>query len=104
MTQYVAIMNTPGYMPWSDDEPAVFDTASDAWTYLADERREQEDQAAMVSDAEADSPYSDTVNELDAEASANTGPGTVYGGTPGYDGDHDLGIAYSVGVYVPEED
>lgn len=101
MTQYVAIMNTPGYMPWSDGEPAVFDSSADAWSYLADERREQEDSAAMVT--LDDFPYSDTVDDLDAQASANAGPGVVYDGTPGYDGSHDLGIAYSVDVYMPED-
>lgn len=100
MPQYVAIMNTPGYMPWDDGEPAVFDTPRDAWEYLADERREQEDQAAMVTDD--DQPYSDTVSELET-ASANGDLGVIYGGIPGYDGSHDLGVAYSVDIYTPED-
>ena len=87
---YLATMNTPGYLPW-DDDPPVFDTASDAWAYLADERRSQEETVATD-----DSTYSETVDTLDAHASAFMGPNTVYGDTPGYEGNHDLGIAYSV--------
>jgi len=37
----------------------------------------------------------DTVKELDI-AAQGTATGTVYGPTPGYDGDHDLGLAYTV--------
>jgi hypothetical protein len=86
---YVAIINVPGYLPM-DDEPSIFDTPGDAWSYLADERREGED-----TDDDALS-YSETVDTLDAWASANHGPAVHYAGTPGYEGDHDLGIAYSV--------
>jgi hypothetical protein len=104
MTQYIAIMNTPGYLPWSDDEPYPYDTPGEAWDYLASERREQEDSSAMADDASEDQPYSGTVQELDAYASANHGPDVVYGGTPGYEGDHDLGIAYSVNIYEADTD
>lgn len=86
---YVATMNTPGYLPWSDDEPPVFETSRDAWSYLADERREQ---AARADDITPDS----TADELDAMAAADAGEGTVYGSTPGSDSPHDLGIAYCV--------
>lgn len=86
---FTAIINTPGYLPDSDDVP-VFDTPGEAWAYLADERREAEDAFTFARD------YSDTVNTLDAYATANHGEDVVYGPTPGYDGDHDLGIAYSV--------
>ena len=85
---YAAVMNTPGYLPW-DDEPPVFEQPGDAWSWLANERRDAED--VIPGDG-----YSDTVDQLDAYASANHGPDTVYGSTPGYDGEHDLGIAYSV--------
>lgn len=89
MARYIATENTPGYLP-QNDEPAVFSNPADAWAYLADERRDAED----GEDGEGD--YSDVVNELDAYASAEHGPGTVYGPTPGYDGRHDLGVAYIV--------
>jgi hypothetical protein len=84
---YLATENVPGYLP-QDDDPPVFGTPAEAWEYLAGERRRGED----------DTPgdvYSDTVDELEA-AAASLGEGTVYGATPGYDGDHDLGLAYSV--------
>jgi hypothetical protein len=95
---YVAIVNTPGYLP--DDEPVKFDTASEAWAYLADER--------MRDEHEHDGTLSSVYAELDARANRTAADGTnvarsgtVYGDTPGYDGDHDLGIAYSV---EPAED
>jgi len=109
-TQYVAIVNTPGYLPDSDDGPLLFDSVRAAWNYLADERIRHEDDMA-----EGDSPYSETVDTLgalgesahwafgvptewliDMGLSAD-GTGTVYGGTPN-GGDHDLGLAYSVEV------
>jgi hypothetical protein len=86
--RYIATMNTPGYLP-QDDEPPVFDTAPEAWAYLAEERRHVEDE-------EGEGDYSDVVNELDAYESSGHGPDVVYGPTPGYTGRHDLGIAYSV--------
>lgn len=96
MTKYLATINVPGYLPM-DDDPPTFDTAREAWEYLADERRRGEDDTA--DDA---SPYSEAVDELDSYASASwhvcdfERVGTVYAPTPGYEGDHDLGLAYSV--------
>jgi hypothetical protein len=97
---YVATVNVPGYLPM-DDEPPVFDTPGAAWGYLATERRDAEDNAEAADPNGADvtetsSYYSETVDQLDANESAGAGPGTVYGDTPGYDGDHDLGLAYCV--------
>lgn len=86
--RYIAIINVPGYLP-AAGEPAGFEAASDAWAYLADERRDQED----LADGE---DYSETTDQLDAFASAGHGEDVIYGSTPGYDGDHDLGFAYSV--------
>jgi hypothetical protein len=97
--RYVATMATPSYLPWSDDLPPSFLVASDAWAYLADERRRQEDRATEIDESGPDElSYSDTVSELDKLASATGADvaGTVYGDTPGYDGSHDLGIVYSV--------
>lgn len=87
---FVATMNTPGYMPW-DDDPPVFDTAAEAWEYLADERTRQADEAEDAGiDVERD------VAPLMEEALTGN-EGTVYLPTPGREGDeHDLGIAYSV--------
>jgi hypothetical protein len=94
---YVATVNTPGYLPDSTDEPPTFDTASAAWSYLADERRRDEDNATEIDEPGPDElPYSETVDALDAYASAGVTEGTVYGSTPGYDGSHDLGLAYTV--------
>lgn len=94
--KYVATINVPGYLP-TDDDPPVFDTPAEAWQYLADERRRGEDDSG-------DGVYSETVRELDTLASTagvtckcnGCSLGTVYGDTPGYEGDHDLGLAYSV--------
>jgi hypothetical protein len=101
--RYVATINVPGYLPM-DDEPPVFDTAAEAWSYLASERERDEDDFAD------DSEYSDTVTYLRYSAGNEVqygsphedyplnpdGTGTIYGDTPGYDGSHDLGLAYSV--------
>lgn len=95
--RYVATMNVPGYLPM-DDEPPVFDTPGEAWDYLADRRRDSEDHAVEVASAVEDAPYSDTVHDLDTKATANHGVDTVYADTPGYDGTHDLGLAYSVSI------
>lgn len=96
---YLATVNVPGYLPM-DDDPPVFDTISDAWSYLADERRNSEDAAETIglndSTDPDPAPYSDTVNALDAAASAGISTGAIYGDTPGYDGSHDLGLAYTV--------
>lgn len=102
MIRFVAIVNIPGYLPM-DDEPPVFDTAQEAWAFLADERRRGED------DTEGEE-YTNTVAALDYIASGEhvhgnphegwptnaDGTGTVYGSTPGSDSPHDLGLAYSV--------
>lgn len=105
---YVATINTPGYLP-QDDEPPAFDAAQEAWAYLASEREREEDGATYAPGTDT-GEYSDdwlTLNYIangehvhgspheDTPTSAD-GSGTVYGGTPGYDGDHDLGQAYSV--------
>lgn len=96
---YDAIINTPGYLPEGDI--LSFDTAREAWAYLADELRRQEDELIP-----GDS-YSDTVLTLEAKAGATTADGspyeqqgTVYGPTPGYDGEHDLGVAYTVSYHA----
>lgn len=107
MTLYVALINTPGYLPEVD--PVYFDGAREAWQYLVSERMRAEDEYLGIPDnpSDPDGPchYSDTVIRLKAEAYAvdvdgrtMSGEGCVYGNTPGYDGSHDLGVAYSVTV------
>lgn len=114
MTRFVATVNVPGYLPMSDDRP-VFDTARAAWDYLAQDRERAEDDGV---DEETDAPYSETHALLGALGTAahwqdgapmelgNIGPdgtGVIYGDTPGYDGSHDLGLAYCVTVATDED-
>ncbi len=92
---YVAIINTPGYLPW-DDEPPTFETAREAWQYLVSEVERSWDE------------YPEDTNGAGIEAHTalhnidQSQPGTVYAPTPGYDGDHDLGLAYSVEIAEDE--
>jgi hypothetical protein len=93
---YVAIVNTPGYLPM-DDEPPTFDTAREAWEYLAEERMRADEAWEPDDENDPDGPQSidDTQAKLEEMARLDRA-GTVYAPTPGYDGDHDLGLAYSV--------
>lgn len=111
--KFVATINTPGYLP-EGDEPAVFDTAAAAWDYLADERKRAEDDCPeWPSDNVGD--YSETRINLAAIAAwlsagkpGNVHPacinadgtGVMYGLTPGYEGNHDQGKAYSVSLVI----
>lgn len=93
---YTAYISVPGYLP-QDDDPPTFESASEAWAYLADERMRDEDWAEPFTDD--DGEYSDTFVELrDRARTTEILTGTIYGTTPGYDGDHDLGLAYTVEV------
>lgn len=93
MPKFYAIVNVPGYLSM-DDEPPVFDTAQEAWAHLADERRLDEDGSYDGGPLDA---FSETAHELKRLADdPNSGPGSLHGWTPGYDGDHDLGLAYTV--------
>lgn len=117
---YIATINVPGYLP-TDDDPPVFDTAAEAWWYLYHERCEA-DRDALPAVPEHDCPWrgnplgapfcavcDDADNDHDSETAEKLARqaktdlicdfervGTVYGDTPGYTGDHDLGLAYSV--------
>ena len=85
---YLATMNVPGYLPMGD--PVEFDSAEMAWDYLASERNTDLD------NYEAPWPADDAAAiAMDALKAENVG-GSVWGTTPGYDGDHDLGLVYSV--------
>jgi hypothetical protein len=88
---YVATINVPGYLPM-DDDPPVFDTAREAWQYLLGEVERGWDYSDG-SDAQ-EGAYLETHTQFHAQD--QTREGTVYGPTPGYDGTHDLGLAYSV--------
>jgi hypothetical protein len=96
MTKYVATINVPGYLP-VDDEPPVFDEAREAWQYLVSEVDRQWDE------------YPEDVNGACVEAHTamhnvdQSQPGTVYAPTPGYEGSHDLGLAYSVSEVQDDE-
>jgi len=106
---YLATTNVPGYLPM-DDEPPTFDTAEDAWSYLADERErgeengDDEDDYSITRETLAclATPTSGVPEGASCMVDARTRCGTVYGDTPGYDGDHDLGLAYSVDVIGDE--
>ena len=89
---FVAIINVPGYVSEQLELPE-FDTITEAWEYLRDERlRDLED---LMND-EDDYVEDQCADELEGMAYDEPKLGTVYGPTPGYDGDHDLGLAYSV--------
>lgn len=102
--QWLASIGTPGYLP---DTLERFDSARDAWDFLANERRQHEDEA--IENA-VDDPggYSSTVNILETLAEGYTaayenagmdpeeGTGTIEADDPTYDGDHPLGLYYSV--------
>lgn len=87
--RYLATMNTPGYLPWSDDR-MLFDTVQAAWEYLEAQRNEQ------WNDTESQGPDYDPVMGNMGILGKYGDCGTVYGSTPGNDGSHDLGIAYTV--------
>jgi hypothetical protein len=105
---FLATVNVPGYLPM-DDDPPTFDTAREAWACLASGREAWEDD---FPDDEPLGEYSDTVGYLHYAASEEhvpgslnedwplneDGTGVIYGATPGYEGDHDLGLAYCVSV------
>lgn len=100
---YIATINVPGYLP-EDDDLATFETVREAWEYLAFERARHE---AAESDDQAETAsgeYSDTYYSM-ANMGSGVMPaevGAVYGPTPGYQGGHDLGLAYTVSA--AEED
>lgn len=102
MSKYVATVNVPGYPP-TDDKSPTFDTAQEAWEYLADERRIAENE--LYDGGESDG-FSRTVHELERRSDDRwlvcdfERVGTVHGPTPGR-GDHDLGLDYCVTEVSP---
>jgi hypothetical protein len=101
---YVATINTPGYLPW-DDDPPVFDSAADAWQYLADERERDESDAN-----DGDPELSPTWVELrrmarrarraERAGRMDDATGSVFGPTPNCP-DDGPGLAYSVTLAEP---
>lgn len=86
---YHAIVNVPGYLPM-DDDPPVFDEPREAWQYLVSEiDRSWDDYPDDENGACVDAHTQ--LHNIDQSA-----VGTIYAGSPGYQGDHDLGLAYSV--------
>jgi hypothetical protein len=108
MSRYVATINIPGYLP-QDDEPPLFETAREAWDYLYSEREEalQDGDEEIVDETSQELlawvDCCDGQHGDDCPEGSPDGTGTVYGPTPGYDGSHDLGLAYSV-TYVEDDD
>ena len=94
---YVATVNVPGYLPM-DDEPATFETAAAAWLYLADERERGLEHAEIEGDDDTADNLATMADRCQMDGGPWDGTGAVYGDTPGYDGDHDLGLAYCVSL------
>lgn len=102
---YMATINTPGYLP-EDDDPPVFDTASEAWTWLADERQTWEIDMEPDEHYSMDDPdrfeLSEVVADLREQAAVTaeeipTVMECLWGHSVGRRGDpHDLGQSYCV--------
>jgi hypothetical protein len=104
---FIATINTPGYLPEGD--PGYFFNATEAWDYLRGERYD------AFTDADLDEGTDPTFarlrslsegllwDELGWDDTAR-GAGSVNGSTPGYDGDHDLGLAYTVTAYALDDE
>lgn len=95
MTGFLATVNVPGFLPDNIDPP-TFDTAREAWEYLAGERRNAEDSA---SEFLGEFPgYSALVNTLES-ASNGTQADFANAGLDEIDGTGSVvgsGMAYSV--------
>lgn len=103
--KYAAIINVPGYLP--ECEPEYFDTASQAWEYLASERKHTEDYSLDDSDSYSDTTLclerlvdvkSPTWCHINSHSHNPDHIGTIYGPSPDADPESntDLGLAYSV--------
>lgn len=90
--KYAAIINTPGHLPDSDESPPIFDTAEEAWLYLWEEYdRAADETEALRYDGDAHERMYRLAYGYD-----DPSEGTITVPTPGYEGDHDLGLAYTV--------
>ena len=86
---YTATINVPGYLPVNDETP-TFETTQEAWQYLVSE----------VDRSWDDNPDDENGACIEAHTALHninqSQPGYFVASTPGYEGDHDLGLAYSV--------
>lgn len=102
MPIFTATVNVPGYLPMAD-QPAVFDSAKEAWEYLLEHRKEDEDASAEANEDAVPQGYSDTVTELEKQVRVIErglicdfeGVGSVHGPST-IEMMHDLGLTYSV--------
>ena len=94
---YLPTVNTPGYQPM-DEDPPVFETAAEAWTYLAEDRAEALSALENVSpDLRTHALWSAASDARRRDDGDPASCGSLIAAhTPGYEGDHDLGIAYTV--------
>lgn len=88
--KFRATVNVPGYLPQSDVDH-VFDSAREAWEWLRSERERDLDDPMNDEDDGDDQCLEEIEGYIDHPET-----GTVYGRTPGYDGEHDLGLVYAV--------
>jgi len=88
--RFQASVTVPGYLPMVD-EPHVFDSAAEAWGWLRDQRVNDLDDPMNDESDDEDECLVEIESMMDLDVR-----GAVYGRTPGYDGDHDLGIFYLV--------
>lgn len=95
---FEALVNVPGYLPMAD-QPSLFDTAEDAWEFLACERERDLDSVEESPEGadlgEVEFMRLMAAGELPSRCRLD-GTETVFAATPGYFGDHDLGLAYTV--------
>jgi hypothetical protein len=101
MTQYLATVNQPGYLP-QGDEPSVFDTIPEAWVYLEGElerdwEAEEEGVGSPEEQQAIDDRYSETYNEMH-NGRWELATLHVVGPT-----DTHLGFNYTVAVFEPEK-
>lgn len=98
---YTATMNVPGHPPWED--PHTFDTATEAWWYLYQERCHAE--TATICDlcdgTMTHGPSGDCDDDSETgvalgQAARAGQVGSIHGPTPGYRGEGDPGVLYSV--------
>jgi hypothetical protein len=113
VSRFTAVISVPGEMTTEETLP-TFDTAQEAWAYLAKERREAEDERSVYVDGLPCEEYSSAVDVLDYLASDDgqavygdplalqvigaDGTGVIVAPTPGYDGEHDVGVSYTVAL------
>lgn len=90
--RYTAASNTPGYLPDTDEPLPTFETAREGWEHLLAEWHR------WCDDADTPEPIWVVGVRVLEQRVAQGDTGTVQTATPGYDGSHDLGVSWSVGV------